>query len=55
MEHKDDDNGMLLDQAALEAMHAIENKDKEAFKDAFEVLVTDILSRLSESMETEGE
>jgi len=49
----DDDNEAVMDHCALECMHAIENKDKEAFREAFHVMVADVLNKLSmdESME----
>lgn len=51
-----DDSEMMMDQCALECMNAIESKDKEAFRQAFHVLVADILEKLSDEMEpTEGE
>jgi len=43
----------LLDHCALECMRAMENKDKEAFRSAFQVLVYDILAKLSDSTEKE--
>jgi hypothetical protein len=49
-----DDHEALIDHCAIECMNAIENKDKAAFKQAFEVLVVDILDKLSMDME-EGE
>jgi hypothetical protein len=50
-----DEAEMMLDQCAMECMNAIEMKDKEAFKDAFEVLVVDILHKLSNEMEMKEE
>lgn len=49
-----DEDQMLLDHAALECMHAIENKDKTAFLDAFHVLVAHTISGM-EANESEGE
>lgn len=43
---EDQDNDMVLDQCALECMHAIEAKDKEKFMDAFHMLVADLLMKL---------
>lgn len=42
----DDDHSMMMDQCAMECMEAIESKDKAKFKDAFDVLVADILHRM---------
>ncbi len=49
----DEDSESLMDHCALECMNAIESKDKTAFRQAFEVLVTDILTKLSDEMEME--
>ena len=50
------DNDMIMDQCAMECMHAIETKDKAAFLDAFHVLVADIMQKISGDMEMqEGE
>ncbi len=51
MDEKKCDDEAVLDHMALECMHAIEAKDKEAFRDCFEMLVTDIVNRLSDEME----
>jgi hypothetical protein len=40
------DHEAIMDHCALEAMHALESKDKAAFKDAMGVLITDILMKL---------
>ncbi len=45
----DGDNEVMMDHVALECMHAIETKDKEAFLDSFHVLVADILNKLESS------
>jgi hypothetical protein len=46
----------LLDDVAMECMEAIENKDKETFKDALHVLISDIIHKMSMEMEEmEGE
>lgn len=42
----DGDNDAIIDQCAMECMNAIEKKDKEAFIEAFHVLVADLLSKL---------
>ncbi len=42
-----DDNETLLDQCAMECMEAIEQKDKSKFLEAFQVLVADLLSKMS--------
>lgn len=52
-EVEDQDNEAIMDHCALEMMHAIENKDKEMFKNAFHVLVHDIVGKLSDEMEAE--
>lgn len=49
------DDEMMMDQMALECMHAMENKDKEMFKHSFHVLVADILDKLSGEMEMKEE
>lgn len=45
------DNDAVMDHVALEAMHAIETKDKAMFKNAFHVLVVDILDKMSGEMD----
>lgn len=40
------DNKALMEQCALECMHALENKDKGAFLEAFHCLVADVLNRM---------
>lgn len=51
----DSDHEMMMDHMALEAMHAIEAKDKEGFRDSFHALVADVLNKLSDSMESKEE
>lgn len=51
MSHEGDEE-QIMDHVAMECMHAIENKDKSAFKDAFHVLVSDIVNKM---MPEEGE
>lgn len=46
-----DDKEAMLDHCALECMQAIETKDKQAFREAFHVLVADILDKMSMDME----
>jgi hypothetical protein len=48
----DSDHEALMDHVALECMNALEMKDKEGFRDAFHVLVADILNKLSDEMES---
>lgn len=50
-----EDAELMLDHCAMECMQAIEMKDKQAFRDAFEVLVVDILHKLSNEMEMKEE
>lgn len=52
---QDDDSDAILDHVALECMNAIESKDKDVFMQAFEVLVTDILDKFSDEMESKEE
>ncbi len=40
------DSEVLMDHVALECMHAIERKDKDAFIDAFHTLVADLLNKM---------
>lgn len=40
------DDDVMMDHVALEAMHAIDAKDKSAFKDAFHVLIVDVLNKM---------
>ena len=49
-----DDHEAVMDQCALECMHAIEMKDKEAFRQSFHILIADILSKLSDEMEMDN-
>lgn len=51
MEH---DSEAVMDHVALECMRAIESKDKSAFREAFQVLVADVLSKLSMDLEMES-
>ena len=46
MPEKDSDHEAVMDHVALECMNAIQAKDKGAFKEALEVLVSDIVSKL---------
>ena len=55
MVDEDQDHDAIIDQVALECMHALEAKDKEKFMDAFHVLVGDLLSKLNSEEATEGE
>lgn len=41
------DHDMMMDQCAMELMHAIESKDKESFMQAFHVLVSDVVSKMN--------
>jgi hypothetical protein len=41
-----EDDDMMLNHVALECMHAIESKDKDAFLDSFHVLVSDIVNKM---------
>lgn len=47
----DEDNEALMDHCAMECLNAMETKDKAAFKEAFHVLVADILNKFSMEME----
>ena len=49
------DNDEMMNHVALECMSAIESRDKELFKQAFHVLVADILNKVSEDMESKDE
>lgn len=49
------DQEQLMDHCALECMHAIENKDADAFLESFHVLVADVMNRMNESEESEEE
>ena len=51
-EQSDDD--MMMDQCALEMMHAVETKDKAAFIEALHALVADLLMKM-QSEPTEGQ
>ncbi len=53
--HEEHEHESIMDHCALECMRAIENKDKSMFREAFHVLVGDILERLGEEMEEMGE
>lgn len=43
----DGDNEAIMDHCAKEMMDAIESKDKDKLLDAFHVLVSDIMSKMS--------
>lgn len=53
MPPENDDQESLMDQCALECMNAIEMKDKTAFREAFHVLIADLINKLSMDMEKE--
>ena len=40
------DDDMMMDQVCQELMDALENKDKAAFKDAFDLLLSDIVNKI---------
>lgn len=40
------DDETMMDQVALECMHAIDKKDKQAFMDSLHVLIADILNKM---------
>lgn len=42
----DDDHEAIMDQVAMEAMHAVDSKDHEKYRDALHVLVGDLLSKM---------
>lgn len=44
----DADHEAVMDHLASECMDAISNKDKQAFKECLDVLLTDILNKLQE-------
>jgi hypothetical protein len=46
MNEEDSDHEGMMDQCAHECMEAIESKDKEKFREAFQVLVADILNKM---------
>lgn len=50
-----DDDEAMMDAVAQECMDSIESKDKEGFKSSLHVLVSDILQKLSNEMESGGE
>lgn len=50
---EDNDHEEMMDQCAVECMEAIESKDKEKFREAFEVLVADILNKMGDNDEGE--
>lgn len=50
----DQDHEDMMDQCAVECMEAIESKDKAKFREAFEVLIADILNKMS-SDDDDGE
>lgn len=45
-ESGESDHEMMIDQCAVECMEAIESKDKAKFREAFEVLIADLLSKM---------
>ena len=47
-EDQDGDHEAVLNQCAQEMMHAIETKDKDKLLDAFQVLVADMMSKMSQ-------
>ena len=46
-EERDEDHEYMMDQCASECIDAIEEKDKAKFREAFEVLLGDILNKYS--------
>ena len=46
-ENEDSDHESMMDSCAKECMQAIEDKDKDAFRESFEVLVADILNKMT--------
>ena len=54
-ESEDSDHEMMMDHVAMECMQALETKDKAAFKDAFQVLVADCMSKMSPDQDEEQE
>lgn len=48
----DEDNESLMDHCALEAMNAIEGKDAPGFRDAFHILITDIIQKLQNDLDS---
>lgn len=49
------DEDMMLDHVALECMHALESKDKDAFMDALHVLVADLLMKMQSEPDEDKE
>lgn len=47
----DSDHESMMDQCAMEAMQAIEHKDKAGFRSSFEVLLSDLLNKMSSEHE----
>lgn len=45
----DADHDAVMDQVARECMNAIEHKDKEAFIQAFQVLLADLMDKMQAS------
>lgn len=45
-EDKQSDDDIMMDHVALEAMHAMDRKDKEAFKDSFHLLLAHTLMKM---------
>jgi hypothetical protein len=50
-----DEGDMLMDHVAMEAIHAVHNRDHGGFRDAFHSLVAHTLHQLSDSMEPSEE
>lgn len=47
-----DDNEAIMDHVALECMHAINNGDHAAFKDALHTHIAHTLTKMSDEMES---
>jgi len=45
-----DDQEDMMDHVAMEAMDAIQSGDKAAFRDAFHVMISDIINKMSREM-----
>lgn len=43
----DEDHEMMMDHCAMECMDALESKDKSKFRQSFEVLLADLLNKMS--------
>lgn len=48
------DNETMMDHCALECMHAIEAKDKAAFRESFETLVADLIMKMQKPDDKEA-